>query len=538
MGAGDLLQALQALDVHLERLTARARAAAAYRVRGLREHRLDGADLHLVVVRLDGVHHVLRLTVAAGDLGPDQRVAALDLVGEGLADVVQHRAAPQQQRVHLELAGHHARDVGRLDQVPEHVLPVGGAVPEPAQQVDQLRVHVGDAELDQGVLTGPPAQLLDLGLAPLVGVLDSLRVDPAVGDQPLQREPGDLAPDRVEAGQQHRLGRVVDDQVDAGHGLEGPDVAALATDDPAFHLIARQVQHGNHGLAGLLGGHPLDGQGDDLAGAFVPFGLRLVLDVPDDERRFPLGLVLDDGDQLGFGRVGGEAGDALELAPAFGVLDVQLSGAAVEVLPPGRLGLRAVFDPLELVVQPLLAVGEAQLAAFEVTAQLADLVLDRADFLFDVPAALGGLFGLFAGSFQDPGGLGLGAGADLVRFLAGRLQLGAVLGRGDRRIRRGRGPAPEDDQREHHREQPDHDERERQCAAHGHPFPSIALGALLCCDSWSGIEDLCPQAGSRTRRPAGCSPGPVPGYLTCLPAPPPLNVVPVFGAARDNISLP
>ena len=222
----------------------------------------------------------------------------------------------------------------------------------------------------------------------------------------------------------------------------------------------------------------------------------------------------------------------------FGVLCVQLSGAAVEVLPPGRLGLRTVFDPLELVVQPLLAVGEAQLAALEVAAQLADLVLDRADFLFDVPAALGGLFGLFAGSFQDPGGFGLGAGADLVRFLAGRLELGAVLCRGDRRVRRGRGPAPEDNQREHHREQPDHDERERQCAAHGHPFPSIALGALLCCDSWSGFEDLCPRAGSRTRRPAGCSPGPVPGYLTYLPASPPLNLVLVFGAARDNISLP
>ena len=56
----------------------------------------------------------------------------------------------------------------------------------------------------------------------------------------------DLAADRVEAGQQHRLGGVVDDQVDAGHRLERADVAALAADDPALHLVAGQVQHADH----------------------------------------------------------------------------------------------------------------------------------------------------------------------------------------------------------------------------------------------------------------------------------------------------
>src|SRR5208282_3555192 len=46
-----------------------------------------------------------------------------------------------------------------------------------------------------------------------------------------------------------------------------------------------------------------------------------------------------------------------------------------------------------------------------------------------------------------------------------------------------RGPAPHHPEREDHREQPDYHERERQSAAHGHPFPSIALGAPLCCTS-------------------------------------------------------
>jgi hypothetical protein len=86
------------------------------------------------VVGFDRVDHVVRFAVAPGDLGPDQRVAALDLVGQGLADVVQHRAALHQARVQAQFAGHHAGDVRRLDQVLEHVLPVAGPVAQPSQQ--------------------------------------------------------------------------------------------------------------------------------------------------------------------------------------------------------------------------------------------------------------------------------------------------------------------------------------------------------------------------------------------------------------------
>src|SRR5205807_10213721 len=65
VAAGDLLQAFQALDVHLQRLAPGAGPATADRVRGLGEHRLDRADLDLVLVRLDGVHHILGLAVPA-----------------------------------------------------------------------------------------------------------------------------------------------------------------------------------------------------------------------------------------------------------------------------------------------------------------------------------------------------------------------------------------------------------------------------------------------------------------------------------------
>ncbi len=328
---GDLLQPLQPLDVRLERLAARPGPAAADRVGRLGEHGLNRADLHLVVVRLDGVHDVLRLAVPAGDFGADQRVAALDLVGQGLADVVQQGAPAQQRGVQAELAGHDAGDVRGLDQVPEHVLPVGGAVAEPAEQRHELRVHVRDAELGEGVLPGPDAQLLDVRLAPLVRLLDPLRVDAAVEDQPLQGQPADLAPHRVEAGQQDRLRRVVDDQVDPGDRLEGADVAALAADDPALHVIARQVQDGDHGLAGLLAGDALDGQRHDLAGALLAVLARVALDVPDRDRGLSLRLALDAGDQLGLGLLGGQPGGLLQdLAPLL-PQPVKIGALAFEV---------------------------------------------------------------------------------------------------------------------------------------------------------------------------------------------------------------
>jgi hypothetical protein len=168
------------------------------------------------------------------------------------------------------------------------------------------------------------------------------------------------------------------------------------------------VQDGDDRLAGLLGGDPLDGQGDDLAGSLLALRPGLVLDVPDDERRFALGLVLYRGDELGLGLVRRQPGYALELLAPVGVQLVQLGGPPVEFLPALAEDLGAVLDALELLVEPLLAVGEAGFPALEVATQLANLVLDRADLFLDLAAALGGLLGFLAGSLEDPAGPGRG----------------------------------------------------------------------------------------------------------------------------------
>src|SRR3954454_14463263 len=91
VAGGDLLEVAQALDVLLERFAAGAGAGAGERVGGLDDHGLDGLGLDLVVVGLHGVRDGLGLAVSPCQVAADERVRALDLVADGLADVVQKR---------------------------------------------------------------------------------------------------------------------------------------------------------------------------------------------------------------------------------------------------------------------------------------------------------------------------------------------------------------------------------------------------------------------------------------------------------------
>src|SRR5262249_16137499 len=81
--------------------------------------------------------------------------------------------------------------------------------------------------------------------------LDPRRVDSAVLDQALKGELGDFAPNAVEPSDNDNTGRVIDDDVDAGRLLESADIATLAADDPALHVIIGNI-HGAHGDFGSV----------------------------------------------------------------------------------------------------------------------------------------------------------------------------------------------------------------------------------------------------------------------------------------------
>ena len=137
-------------------------------------------------------------------------------------------------RVEAELLGHDAGQERDFLRVVQDVLAVAGAELQPPHQAQHLGVQVVEAELEGGRFSLAADRLLHLGLDLLDDLFDAGRVDAAVGDQPLDRLAGDLAAQRIEARKDDRARRVVDDQLDAGRGLERADVAPLAADDPPF----------------------------------------------------------------------------------------------------------------------------------------------------------------------------------------------------------------------------------------------------------------------------------------------------------------
>ena len=100
--------------------------------------------------------------------------------------------------------------------------------------------------------------------------------------------------------------------------LERADVAPLAADDPPLHVVARQIDDRDGGLDRVLGGAALDGVGDDLLGAGGGGLARLGLEPLDHVGGVAAGVPFDLLEEQLARLVGGQPGDALQLALAIG----------------------------------------------------------------------------------------------------------------------------------------------------------------------------------------------------------------------------
>lgn len=257
----------------------------------------------------------------------------------------------------------------------EHVLAVAGAVAHAAQQLDELGVQAVDIGLEHGALALGLNGGVHLPLGLLHHLLDAGGMDAAVLDELLQGDAGDFPAHRVEAGDGDGLRRVVDDQIHAGHGLQRADVAALAADDAALHLVIGQGNHRDGGFGHMVGGAALNGQGQDLLGAGVGLLLELGLDLPHLHGRLMGDLLGKLVDEVVLGLLGGEAGDALQHLH-LGLLD---GGHLVPGLVQlGQLALQGVLlllDVLGLAVQVLFLLLEPPLLLLQIGPALLHLAL-------------------------------------------------------------------------------------------------------------------------------------------------------------------
>ena len=165
----------------------------------------------------------------------------------------------------------------------------------------------------------------------VVGLLDQGRRDPPIGDEALQRQPRDLPADPVEARQQHGVRRLVDDHVDARQLLEDPDVAPVAADDPALHLIARELDEPRGGLARVARREALNGDREDAARPPLRLAPRLLLELDEAEARLAARLALDVGEQQVLRLARAEPGDALEHATLNPLRPLQLLRLELEI---------------------------------------------------------------------------------------------------------------------------------------------------------------------------------------------------------------
>ena len=244
------------------------------------------------MVRLYGVDDLGAFLVFLGQLHTNGHMAALYLVGQGLANIMQQTGTPCQGGVQSQLGRHAARQLRHLYGVLQHILAVAGAVAHPAQQLHQLGMQVVYA----GLNNCPFAVLLDFSFHLTAGLLHGFlyagRVDASILDELLQRKPRHLTLHGIVAGKGDRLGGIIYDEIHTGQILQRADVASLTADDTALHFIIGQRHHRNGDLCHMVAGAALNGGGKDLAGLFVALLLQLLLVLGDLQRLFVGQLVL------------------------------------------------------------------------------------------------------------------------------------------------------------------------------------------------------------------------------------------------------
>ena len=183
-------------------------------------------------------------------------------------------AAAAEWPIQAQFLGEQPGQVRHFHRMPQHVLGIAGPEVQSSQVVDQLLVQADHVRLERRLFAQPMNMTIHVFMGLLDDLLDPRRVDSAVLDQLLERQLGDLAANAVESRDDDDAGRVVDDHVDAGRFLERANVAPLAADDAALHVVVGDVDRAHRHFRRVRRRVPLNRRGEDLAGLLQAAFLR------------------------------------------------------------------------------------------------------------------------------------------------------------------------------------------------------------------------------------------------------------------------
>ena len=107
-------------------------------------------------------------------------------MGGSFAEVVQQSGPAGFSDVQTQLRGHEPRDETAFHGVAEHVLGIAVSKLQPSEHLDDFRVHPGESQLQDGLLTGLLDGFFDLDLGLSDNFFDSGWVNSTVLNQLFQ----------------------------------------------------------------------------------------------------------------------------------------------------------------------------------------------------------------------------------------------------------------------------------------------------------------------------------------------------------------
>ena len=188
---------------------------------------------------------------------------------DGLAHVVDQRRAFRLRDVDTQFRRHQTGQMADLFRVLEHVLTVRSAVMQAAQQFHDFGVQAVHVDFEAGLFPVFANRFVDLFCDLLDDFFDPRGMNAPIRYEPVERLPRNFAANGIEPGQDDRLRRVVDDDVNAGRVFERADVPPFTADDTALHFVVGKCDHGNRRFGDVVGGTALDGLADNPAGLFL-----------------------------------------------------------------------------------------------------------------------------------------------------------------------------------------------------------------------------------------------------------------------------